>query len=88
MTLDEYLKSPDALSVSALRMAIGLKSDMQISQWRNSWQGRVPSPENCVAIERATQGKASRRDLRPKDWWRIWPELITDEFPAPIAKAA
>jgi hypothetical protein len=37
---------------------------------------RKPSPEYCVAIERATEGKVSRRDLRPDDWAAIWPELI------------
>lgn len=31
--------------------------------------------ELCVAIERATEGAVSRRDLRPDDWERIWPEL-------------
>lgn len=29
----------------------------------------------CVAIERATSGAVSRRDLRPLDWREIWPEL-------------
>ncbi|WP_080405934.1 YdaS family helix-turn-helix protein [Burkholderia ubonensis] len=29
----------------------------------------------CVAIERASQGVVNRRDLRPKDWHLIWPEL-------------
>jgi DNA-binding transcriptional regulator YdaS (Cro superfamily) len=35
----------------------------------------VPSPENCVVIERATGGLVTRKDLRPDDWERIWPEL-------------
>lgn len=33
------------------------------------------SVERCVAIERATNGAVSRRDLRPNDWQEIWPEL-------------
>lgn len=38
--------------------------------------GRCPiSPARCVEIEIATQGKVSRRDLRPSDWVKIWPEL-------------
>jgi len=38
--------------------------------------------ERCPAIEKATDGQVSRRDLRPDDWWLIWPELVTEEFPA------
>jgi DNA-binding transcriptional regulator YdaS (Cro superfamily) len=33
------------------------------------------SPERCVEIEKATGGAVTRRDLRPSDWQRIWPEL-------------
>jgi DNA-binding transcriptional regulator YdaS (Cro superfamily) len=29
----------------------------------------------CVAIEQATNGKVTRKDLRPDDWHLIWPEL-------------
>ena len=36
---------------------------------------RRPVPvQYCVAIERATGGKVTRRDLRPDDWHLIWPE--------------
>jgi DNA-binding transcriptional regulator YdaS (Cro superfamily) len=28
-----------------------------------------------MAIERATNGLVTRRDLRPDDWKAIWPEL-------------
>lgn len=44
-----------------------------ISQWANE---RRPIPaERCVEIERATDGAVTRKDLRPNDWHRIWPEL-------------
>lgn len=33
------------------------------------------SPKRCVEIELATYGKVSRKDLRPSDWHKIWPEL-------------
>lgn len=29
----------------------------------------------CVAIERATGGRISRKHLRPEDWHLIWPEI-------------
>lgn len=88
MTLNDFLKLPDVMSVSELRVAIGAKSDMQIRQWQHGYADRVPSPENCVSIERATDGAVTRRDLRPDDWHRIWPELVTDEHPAPVKQAA
>ena len=40
---------------------------------------RPVPPLKCVAIERATSGAVTRRDLRPIDWREIWPELITAE---------
>jgi DNA-binding transcriptional regulator YdaS (Cro superfamily) len=51
----------------------------------NQWVSGVrPIPiERCPAIELATSGAVTRRDLRPSDWHLIWPELVTDEFPAP-----
>lgn len=49
--------------------------------WRD---GKRELPvECCPAIELATSGEVTRRDLRPDDWWLIWPELVTEEFPAP-----
>ena len=29
----------------------------------------------CVAIEHETFGEVTRKDLRPADWHKIWPEL-------------
>lgn len=37
--------------------------------------GQTLGPEKCVLIERFSNGKVSRKDLRPHDWMRIWPEL-------------
>ena len=47
----------------------------------NQWVSGVrPVPiERCPAIEVATHGAVTRRDLRPDDWWLIWPELVTAE---------
>lgn len=50
----------------------------QISQWAN---GLRPVPaHHCLAIERATSGAVTRAELRPDDYWLIWPDL-----PAPAA---
>lgn len=50
-------------------------------------QGGVPVP-HCAAVEAATGGRVTRRQLQPDVWHRIWPELVTDEFPAPSEQAA
>lgn len=56
---------------------------------RNSMYGlRRLSPETCVRFEVESGGAVTRRHLRPEDWHRIWPELVTDEHPAPEERAA
>lgn len=44
-----------------------------ISQWANKRRS-VPAAR-AVAIEIATGGEVTRRDLRPDDWEKLWPEL-------------
>ena len=43
--------------------------------------------EVCVAIEQVTAGTVCRWELRPEDWFRIWPELIGKEG-APVVPQA
>ena len=38
------------------------------------------SPARCVAIEQATSGAVARKDLRPDDYWLIWPEVATNQL--------
>lgn len=71
---------------AALAALIGAKQQ-HVWNWLNRPGERVP-PERCVAIESATAGAVTRRDLRPDDWHRIWPELVTAEHPAPAKEAA
>ena len=40
-----------------------------------NWKMRGVPIEQCVPIERATNGAVTRKDLRPEDWADIWPEL-------------
>lgn len=87
MKLNDYLASAGALTVTELRVAIGAKSDPQVRQWQHAYAGRLPGPEYCVAIERATDSAVMRWDLRPDDWHLIWPELIGAEN-APATPAA
>lgn len=57
-------------SLSKLASILGVSVQV-VSNWR---ERGVPI-ERCVAIENATGGAITRRDLRP-DWRDIWPELV------------
>lgn len=52
--------------------------------------GARPAPaDKCADIELATGHAVRRWDLRPNDWFRIWPELVgTDGAPEVAADAA
>lgn len=89
MKLNEYLSSPGSLSVSQLAKLIGVKSEVQVRQWQHGYADRKPSPEYALAIERATGGLVTRQELRPDDYWRIWPDLPDpSQAPAPSPDAA
>lgn len=57
--------------VGKLAQAIGVVQSA-VSNWRA--RGSIP-PEHCASVEQATGGAVTRRDLRPDDWEKIWPEL-------------
>ena len=82
MDIDSYLRSAGSPDAKTFAGVIGVSID-QLRQWRHKYDNRRPGPESCVTIERVS-GQAIRRwDLRPDDWYRIWPELIgTDGAPA------
>lgn len=42
--------------------------------------GHLLGADTCVAIEEASGGQVTRRDLRPDDWGRFWPELRAQAF--------
>jgi DNA-binding transcriptional regulator YdaS (Cro superfamily) len=92
MKLHDYLDSGGATALE-LAVKVGV-SPAQLRQWVHGYAGRIPGPANCVAIERATGGKVTRKDLRPDDWFLIWPELdgaealISAAAPAHQAQAA
>ncbi len=61
--------------ISALAAALGV-SQSTPSMWKA--RGSVPV-EHCLAIERATQGLVTRRDLRPDDAHLIWPDIAAPD---------
>lgn len=72
MKLSDYLETQGRGAKSRLAAQVGgYASD--VSDWL---AGNRPVPvHRCTAIERATGGAVTRRDLRPDDWAQIWPEL-------------
>lgn len=72
MNLKEYLEQLERGAAAKLAAELGI-SKSYLSQLAS---GAAPiSPARCVEIERATNGKVTRKDLRPDDWEKIWPEL-------------
>lgn len=71
MDLSTYLRAERGRTQ---RLAVALQvSGSLVAQWNN---GKPIAPRRCPAIEVATGGAVRRWDLRPNDWWEIWPELI------------
>lgn len=70
MKLNDYLDKHGAKT----KLATEIGAQVQLVwQWSS---GVRPVPiERCYAIEQATNGAVTRRDLRPDDWQKIWPEL-------------
>ncbi len=56
----------------AIAQAVGVTPPV-VSDWVTGKKG-IPM-ERCTAIERATGGAVTRKDLRPDDWQDHWPEL-------------
>lgn len=60
---------------SSLARAIGVSPQM-VSQWARAVKPKPIPVTRCIAIEQATGGEVTRKDLRPDDWHLIWPEFI------------
>lgn len=59
-----------------LARALGVPQSLPSAWAASDADKRRPVPvQHCLAIERATNGVVTRRDLRPDDWMLIWPEF-------------
>jgi DNA-binding transcriptional regulator YdaS (Cro superfamily) len=86
MDIQTFLKDAPRGTAAAMANRIGVHPVM-VSQWVSGAKA-IPL-DRCAPIEAATDGAVTRRDLRPNDWWIHWPELVTEDHPAPdTAKAA
>ena len=83
--MEDVLERGYAACGGVTRLAEAIGTSVQtVSNWRL----RGVPIQMCAAVEIATQGAVTRRDMRPDDWHRIWPELVTDEHPAPAEAKA
>lgn len=73
MKFNEWINAERGRSL-AIAQAVGVSPPV-VSNWATGKKG-IPL-ERCVQIERGTNGAVTRRDLRPNDWQKIWPELAT-----------
>jgi DNA-binding transcriptional regulator YdaS (Cro superfamily) len=71
MNLPTYLQTP-GLNKAAFAREIGVSSAM-LYQFEKGM--RPVPPKYAAAIEVATGGRVTRKDLFPTEWRRIWPEL-------------
>jgi DNA-binding transcriptional regulator YdaS (Cro superfamily) len=88
MDIRSYLQQAERGAGAALARAVGVHPVM-VSQWAAGVKA-IPV-ERCTSIEEASGKLVRRWDLRPADWYRIWPELIgtagAPAIPAPAAEA-
>jgi DNA-binding transcriptional regulator YdaS (Cro superfamily) len=76
-------KHPIELAAFAVGGAAKLAGLIGVSaQAIGHWKERGVPIERCVAIEQATGGVVTRRELRPNDWQSIWPELMPAAEPS------
>lgn len=57
----------------ALAKTLGYDDLRNVSAWANGL--RPFPPEHCTTIERESSGQVTRQELRPHDFWKIWPDL-------------
>lgn len=67
-------KAIDVVGTQAELAKVTGVSQQMISKLLNNPDFPISS-KTAVAIELATQGKVTRKDLKPNDWFLIWPEL-------------
>lgn len=74
MKLREYLDTLPRGGIAEFAGKSGI-SPIYLSQLASVQDGRVPSPELCVVAERESGFAVTRQEMRPNDFWRIWPDL-------------
>ncbi len=72
--LFDHIKS---LPSDEARSSFAAQCSVTLGHLRNVAYGtRVANAELCTAVELVSKGALRRWQMRPADWFRIWPELI------------
>ena len=74
MTLNEYLKTLPSGGQGEFAKDCGI-THTYLSQLSSVQDGRVPSPALSLVIWNKSKKVVSRQELRPSDFWLIWPDL-------------
>ena len=74
MNLRAYLDQLPRGETTLFATKVGI-SPVYLSQLAARQDGREPSPELCLVIWRTSDFKVTREELRPDDFWLIWPDL-------------
>lgn len=72
MTLSEYLQNSPRGTLGKIAKLINSHAP-DISRWASG--DRPVPPHKALAIEMATEGEVSRKELLPNDWQCFWPDL-------------
>jgi DNA-binding transcriptional regulator YdaS (Cro superfamily) len=56
--------------------------------WQMAHRGAKVPKATALAIEQATGGEVSRRETRPRDWMRLWPDMASQATQHPPQQAA
>ncbi len=84
MNLNEWLKQERGRQAELARH-LGIKPP-QVADWIS--RDKPVPVVHMAAIEAYTAGAVTRRDMRPDDWRRIWPELAGATMAAPTQAGA
>lgn len=78
MKLEEYLNHMGRGSITDLAKGVGAHIP-DVSRWAKG--KRLCPTWRCLSIEKYTKGLVTRKDLRPHDFAKYWPELQYTEDP-------
>lgn len=78
MKLTDYLKSGSRQESKEKRKQLADKVGVNVVYLSHLCSGfRKPSAHLANAIEEATGGQVTRKELRPDDFMQIWPDLLS-----------
>ena len=71
MNLKDYITAQHG---NATRLAKELEIPLSYLSQMSTGE-RAVSPEKAFSISKLTDGAVTRQELRPTDFWKIWPDL-------------